>query len=161
LIYFSQRDPQWENSYFTCSNGKTVPFSQVGCGETVTAMVLSTYIDSAYTPDEVKKKYFSNPNYCSGTGVVALNNALADNGLSVEKSPSLNVLKNSLSGGEVAIVGIKFWNGETYTTHHTLAIGVDNKGNIIFNDPWFGPNTTLKNVDYEIMGSEIVKKPKI
>lgn len=158
--YYSQRDPQWEGAYFTCPDGTIVPFNKQGCGETVTAMILSTYVDSNYTPASVKNKYFSDPNYCKGANIIAVNDVLAENGLTIEKEPSIDTLKNSLLNGDVAIVNIKFWNGSEYVLHHTLATGVDGNGNLIFMDPWFGPNTNLKDINYEITNSEIVKKPR-
>jgi hypothetical protein len=124
-------------------------------------MILSSYVDDSFTPDTVKENYFSHPNYCSGSGISAVNDALVDNGLSVKKVASLKTLKSALGQGEIAIVDIKFWNGTSYTTHHSLATGVDENGKIIFMDPWFGPNTTLEGINYEVTGSEIVEKPTI
>lgn len=161
LIYYSQRDLQWKGAYFTCPDGTKVPFSSVGCGQTVAAMILSSYVDDSFTPDTVKENYFSQSYFCSGSGISAINDALIDNGLSIKKVTSLKMLKNSLSQGEIAIIDIKFWNGTGYTTHHSLATGVDTNGNIIFMDPWFGPNTSLEGVEYEIIGSEIIEKPTI
>ncbi len=157
FVYYSQRDPQWEDAYFTCPDGTTVSFANSGCGETVTAMLLSTYVNSSYTPATVKQEWFNHPNYCSGSGISTSNDILTANGFTINnKVVSETILKEYIQAGSIGWAGIII-NGNT--SHHTLITGVDENGNFIFNDPWFGPNTTLEGVNFEIMGFEIIKPP--
>lgn len=154
LVYYSQRDPQWQDAYFTCSDGKIVAFANKGCGETSVAMLLSTYVSGSYTPAVVKETWFTDPVYCGGTGISRLMDVLGSQGFSFRRGVSETALKDFVRSGSVALVTILFDGVE----HQTIATGVDGNGNFIFMDPWFGPNST-PGVGYEIMGSAVIKLP--
>lgn len=164
MVYYSQRDPRWKNKEIICSDGRKDNIENVGCGQTSVAMIIATYGNGSQTPETIADKYFSE-GYCDGTGLEELGNVLEDNGFEVESLPAgwvaYESLLNSLRNGGVALLNLHVIERDgSYYGHHSVAIGVNDNNQIIFNDPYYGPNTTLydKGLDFQIKGVRVVGK---
>jgi len=156
VCYYNQRDPRWTNYPISCGDGtSTKPLGYNGCGKTVLAMLLSTYVDPSYTPDKVIRTWFKNGNYCNG-GTAGLEFQILGQfgfkiqALTLDDAQVLEYVKN----------GWKVWEGiliDNTFSHHTLVVGGDTKP--IYNDPWYGPGTTLSGVNKKVTDTILIKPP--
>ena len=171
FIYYSQRDPLWggeaglcpydkEGNYLS-SGGTNYSFSQIGCGITVDAMLLSNYSSKKMTPIEVKDTWFTAPGYNCGSYYGPHADVLNQNGFSVTavENPSKAYIAENASYDNPIVVGVKFSqsNGEP-ATHYTLAVGTNASGEIIYQDPFFGSNIPFPR-EYEVLDAFTVVPP--
>jgi len=164
-VYYNQNDPQWGDNGFEngCTNSQGIEVPAGGrqgdssCGQTNFAMLMATYVDPSITPQTVQDEYVPWASTC-GTGFSVWRDHLEDNGFTTEtRAVSEEKLKEYVTEGEwLAWVSIEGGG----ISHHTLITGVDSDGNFIFQDPWFGPNTTLSEESYKITGFELIKPPE-
>jgi len=167
-VYYNQNDPQWGNTGFEngCENdqGIQVPAGeQQGesfCGQTAFAMLMATYVDSSITPQTVQDEYTPWASTC-GVGFSIWRDHLEDNGFTTEtKALSEENLKKYITEGDwIAWASLRVETDQGTINHHSLITGVDSDGNFIFQDPWFGQDTTLSGESVHMVGFELIKPP--
>ncbi len=162
FVYYNQKDPAWNNqeSQFECSDGSTLAFQESGCGQTVTAMIMSNYCNIDITPAEVKEKYFSDPNYCSGSTIAPHREIIRSCDIKTgnPKLGEANLKKKILEGCTI-FAGIKISTPDGIKTHQTWITDINEKGEFVFQDPWYGPNQVLNEVNYEFISGELISPP--
>ena len=110
----------------TCENGKTNVFADVGCGETITAMLMSAYVDPRFTPDIVVEEIYGYQ-WCRGTGKAQNAEILEEQGFTIV--PVIGEVERYFWGG---------WNIVGYIPgHYILIIGMRD-GNYAIYDPDHG-----------------------
>jgi hypothetical protein len=128
IVYYSQKDSRWANVKLYCQGGETDTVYRAGCGETVVSMLLSTYVDSKYTPDVVVNTYFSNGYFCHGTDWAQDLAPLRSNGFAVIPITS-DFMDSYLLSGWLIFANVP--------NHYVLIVGIDKNGYIIY-DPFYG-----------------------
>jgi hypothetical protein len=133
-VYYSQADPKWGNIVLTCENGDTDTFARRGCGETVFAMLVSTYIDPDYTPLKALDEVYGY-GYCHGTGYMRSAERLREQGFTVIQA-ALNIqsLKEYVKDGWLVWMHVEWKN----YGHEILITGVNENNNFMISDPLFG-----------------------
>lgn len=158
LVYYSQKDSRWATEGIGGDPATTL--KDYGCGETVTAMLLSSFVDQSLTPDKVLKQYYADLSP-GASYFTSIRRALESNGFVVNNLiAGPDGIAQAINDGKLVYVGIRFRNslGE-WSEHHTLGVGVTKDGKIVFNDPWFGKESTLDGVTYEIIGAAVITPP--
>lgn len=140
--YYSQNDSRWKNSpYNTGSDDAT--YGDSGCGPAAMAMVANDIGGrGAITPTSMGTLAKLTGNRDStGTNWNFINDASNVMGISSHQalSPSASYIDSQLdSGNPVILSGTKGGYGKSpYTTsgHYVVAVGKDDRGNVIINDP--------------------------
>ena len=134
VTYYSQTDPRWADIPLTCADGETARFSSRGCGETVVAMLMSTYVDPKYTPDVTLDEFYGR-GYCHGTSLTQNVEILKSNGFDV-RSPSISLLtlKNYIRAGWMAWIHVEYGS----SGHEALIVKMNNRNEFVVYDPYFG-----------------------
>lgn len=141
--YFSQNDSRWKNkSYNTGEDDAT--FGDTGCGPTAMAMAVSDLGGNGKVdPQKMGElaKITGNRDE-TGTNWNFINDASNAMGIPSRQaiSPSASYIDSELeSGNPVILSGVKGGSGleSPYTNagHYVVAVGKDNNGNVIINDP--------------------------
>jgi hypothetical protein len=166
IVYLNQGDPRWGQVQLPGGSDGNVQentYSASACGQTTLAMILATYTDPGITPVDVVNKYYPWSNY-KGTGISTAIDILVKKGYDVERlNLSPENLKKYIENGWVGFASISYKDrNDQIHTHFTLMVDVNSKGEFVYNDPYFGENTTLrdKNIDYTLTGVALVKPPK-
>ena len=142
MPYYSQNDPEYKNKPYRLSGGRgDDTIGDAGCGPTAMAMVASKVTGREYNPITMARmaeeggystQVGTTPGYFSAAG-----NALGIPNAQVE--PSANNLAQSLANGDsVVLQGARGGFGNSpYTSegHYVTATGMDDKGNVLINDP--------------------------
>lgn len=146
--YFAQGDFKGYKTIDNCT------WSYAGCGIMMGAMITKTdpvayekgfvkYWDSHHIDE---KLVYS----CSGSDLVRHVLYLESLGykftnISAGKSVAevKDEIKRLTAGGTPVWVNTKIWDGQAWIGHHTMAVGVDKNGKIIFNDPYYGEGVHL------------------
>jgi len=124
-VYYSQNDPEWGKIVMTCNNGTSSTFDDVGCGETVVAMLMSS-VDTRYTPEVVVDEIYGHE-WCRGTGKQQNADVLKSQGFTV--IPVLGDVEDYFWSG---------WNIVGYVPgHYILIVGMRN-GEYAIYDPDHG-----------------------
>jgi hypothetical protein len=150
-IYYSQKSDPWGS--ISIGGGKC-KFSNIGCGTTVTASVVSTKKNSTiYNPSYI---YYTNfPNLsCSGFGVQDVDTILRQRyNISTTRviGRNSNTLKNAVTNnvksGKKMIVGAKIYTPSGSVNHVTMIVGYNSRSKaLIFNDPLFGAGIMLETM---------------
>jgi hypothetical protein len=137
FTYFSQKDP----SFTSKEDGKTkMTLSKVGCGTTVTSMLMYNYTDTKLNPLQTRDKFFTHPNYTnSGFYYSAAEVPLEGYGFSF-KDVSSHVGSSAID--EIAqatyekpiVVGFHYKGAPS--GHYVLAVGQDSSGTPLVYDPY-------------------------
>lgn len=145
------------------------------CGQTVVTSLLATYSDPSLTPDEVTYAYYPYST-CGGTGISQSEAVLdqfgfeattvLDNSWGVLPSPETNsqneaIVKGYVNAGYDVMVG--GWFTDPYgneVPHYALAVGVDENGDLILNDPLYGANNNAADYTIQYVAAMIVAPPK-
>lgn len=155
FLYFSQTDKKYasEKTIDNCTWGKSA------CGIMVGAMV------SRMDPLEYSAEflaYFADKNVdaktvfnCEGASIERHVEFLESPGHDFQfkklSTPGATVdevkkqIKDYTSQGIPVWVATDFWDniGKKYTSHQSMAVGIDENGNIIFNDPYYGEGVSI------------------
>lgn len=167
IVYFDQGDPRWGLIQLPGGNDGNVlanTYSESSCGQTTLAEILASFTDPGITPVDVVKKYYSWSSY-KGTGFSTASDVLTNKGYEVNRlNVSTDKLKEYIKiGGYLGFTSITFKdrNGNEHS-HFTLIVDVNDKGDFVYNDPYFGKNTTLKDkgINYVIDDITLIKPPK-
>lgn len=141
--YYNQRDANWGNHLIGYSSYQVW---EVGCLLTSYAMV-STHFGSTVTPLDVAS---NSDNFSLGTAMFKLPGPPpSGHSVSYVQNPSLDQLRNSLSGGSIIIAGLSSDGGpapQHYSDHWVVLRSVDGSSFRI-NDPWYadGMNSLLSD----------------
>lgn len=138
LIYYSQKDPRWANTVLTCSNGYKTKFTNRGCGETVFAMLMSTYIDPKYTPPAVLDDFYGY-SYCIGTYASYSVGMLSKQGFTVSGLiTDSNTVRNYVKEGWFAWIQVEYYQNSKRIGHEVIITGIDSNNNFTVADPYYG-----------------------
>ncbi|MGD0523275.1 MAG: papain-like cysteine protease family protein [Candidatus Microgenomates bacterium] len=166
IVFWSQRDYRWGSLQLPGpSNGNldANTYAASACGQATLAMILASYTDPGITPVDVVKQYYPSSNY-KGTGFSIASDVLTKKGYDVERlNVSTQKLEEYIENGWLGFTSITFKDGNGNAhSHFTLIVGVNNKGDFVYNDPYFGENTTLKDkgINYTIDDITLIKPPK-
>ena len=146
FVYCSQKDPKW--AYNPVPGESDCNWGTSGCGIMAAAMIIGTQ-----TGECDPETYFQTYNerggiQCLGTGYYEHIEALES--LGYEDIPiegSTVDIKDQIE--QYTAEGIPVWvnayiyTGSQWVSHNTIATGIDDNGNIIFNDPWYGEGVTI------------------
>lgn len=138
--YYSQNDPRWKSIGYNMGNdGATIGDS--GCGPAAMSMVTSQMTGKDVDPTQMANfAKMTGDRDETGTNWSFVNKAAGAYGLSTTESinPSANFIDSQLSQGKPMILsGTSNGNKSAYTPagHYVVAVGKDNNGNAIINDP--------------------------
>lgn len=166
IVYWDQGDPRWGQVQLPGGNDGNIQantYSVSACGQTVLAMILASYTDPGITPMDVTQQYYPWSNY-KGTGFPVASDVLTKKGYDVERlNVSTQKLKEYIKNGWLGFTSITFKDrNDNIHSHFTLIVDVNSKGDFVYNDPYFGENTTLKDkgVNYTIDDITLIKPPK-
>ncbi len=135
--------------------------SKVGCGITVGAMVTRT---DPWVYYQSFKDYFKSIGKY-GPARITKNGSSMEDHISVLESLGFN-LENISDGKtsqevkekikELTAAGIPVWvNANIYASgHHTMAVGINENGEIIFNDPFYGEEVAIPDKDILIINEK-------
>ena len=141
--YYSQYDDRWGNSTYDLSSGHSVhpTISARGCGPTSMAMVVSQLTGKQYEPPQMAKLaqeggYSTN----DGTTWGYFDRVARDFSLNKETINPSNMLNYINKGMPVILSGKRdtySLNESPFTPggHFVVAVGRDDKGNVLINDP--------------------------
>ena len=138
--YYSQKDSRWANNEYSSSNSKS-NMGDAGCGPTAFAMVASKY-KQKITPDEVADDAVKS-GYRDETGTNSKFMSYEADKLGLKATRDIaptgkEILSAVRSGKSMILNGISNGGANSpYTTsgHYVVAVGADNNGNILVNDP--------------------------
>ena len=136
--YFSQNDPRWAGKAYNMG-ADNATMGNAGCGPTAMAMAVNT----AKARQEVTPMQMANMAKMTGnrdntgTNSKFIGQAAAMSGLSssqIDNPSGFDISNRVASGNPVVLLGK---GGSTYTNagHYVVAVGQDNSGNILINDP--------------------------
>jgi len=146
MVYFSQRDERWASQPFPgqCSdNPERNQIGTMGCGQTVTAMLLSSYVDPNLDPVSVTNQFYPD-SHCGGTTVYQGRDILREQDFTVEECRigTYHYARLVSEGWKIWVHGL-FSDSYRTVAHHSLivrALGSEVADGIVLNDPLFGPN---------------------
>lgn len=134
--YFSQKDARWGNTSYSANDGGTL--ADNGCGPTAMAMIVKGMrgdVNPKQIADYTKAKGY---NDSTGTNWNFVSDTASQYGLSsaINIKPTQKALDSQIANGPVLLSG-RGGNGTPYTNagHYVVAVGKDNAGNYIINDP--------------------------
>ena len=136
--YYSQNDPRWSGKgYNTGADSATM--SDAGCGPTAMAMAINTAKSRQdVTPMQMANmaKFTGNRDE-TGTNSNFIGQAATMSGLNSTQlnNPSAVDLSSQVSSGNPVVLLGKGGNAYTSAGHYIVAVGHDNNGNILVNDP--------------------------
>ena len=90
-----------------------------------------------------------------------MNDVLTANGFEIERGVPRNKLNDYIKAGNLVYAGLQFNPPDGKVTHNTLITGITSDGQYIFNDPYYGANTTLPGVKWKMIGYEVIIPPGI
>ena len=138
FMYYSQRDPRWANINLTCTNGHKSYFINQGCGETVFAMLMSTFVDLKYTPKQVLKDFYGY-SYCGGTFPTYSTDLLREQGFEIPLySISADKQKEYIKQGWIAWIHVTYTENDKQIWHESIITGIDKDDNFVIADPFYG-----------------------
>lgn len=143
--YYSQNDPRWKDTPYTQPDGseEKATMGTSGCGPTAFSMVASDLTGRNVSPVETAN-YAKNAGYRDDTGT---NWSFIDNASKAYNIPSNSIyrpdpeyVKSELENGNQMILsgtddGTQDNSAYTKAGHYVVAVGTDNNGNAIINDP--------------------------
>lgn len=136
VVYYDQTD--YKNKF--CGLSSTI--SSDGCGVTSMAMILSTFIDSSYTPPVVMQEAY-NGRYCgsgiSGTSVDFFKFSASKHGLGyqgVGKKDNLQIVLDALKSGNSLVVAHMGQGLFTNGGHYIVLTKVNEKGQVYVLDSY-------------------------
>ena len=131
--YYSQKDGPWAGMQY----GTDKTMSDVGCGPTTAAMLISNVTGEKITPDQtaqyaIKNGYLVNN---KGTSWDYFNNVGNQYGVNMKQTGNFQDVQSALSGGHPVVLTGN--GGAPYTKggHYIMAKGYDANGNILVSDP--------------------------
>ena len=139
--YYSQNDPTWKNVDYSGDMNDGATIGDTGCGPVAMSMVASQINGRDITPTELSRYAIESGNRDNtGTNWNFISNAANAYGInSTRLTPNVNTIDNEIDkGNPVILSGTSDGSGRSaYTTagHYVVAVGRDNAGNIIINDP--------------------------
>lgn len=136
--YFSQNDPRWAGKAYNMGVDNAT-MGNAGCGPTAMAMAVNTAkARQEVTPMQMASMAKMTGNRDNtGTNSKFIGQAAAMSGLSssqIDNPSGFDISNRVASGNPVVLLGK---GGSTYTNagHYVVAVGQDNSGNILINDP--------------------------
>lgn len=136
--YFSQNDPRWAGKAYNMG-ADNATMGNAGCGPTAMAMAVNTAkARQEVTPMQMASMAKMTGNRDNtGTNSKFIGQAAAMSGLSssqIDNPSGFDISNRVASGNPVVLLGK---GGSTYTNagHYVVAVGQDNTGNILINDP--------------------------
>lgn len=159
-VYFSQLDPRYKDIKVWSSDGGCT-FGFAGCGKATVAMILSSFVDSKYTPQFVTTAFWELESAATGRGG-ACQTWHADSifllrdvgGLQLGDSFDINqydltsgtkgeYMKNAIKNGWTFYVSATFTtSGNQELRHIFWVVDIDNNGDVWAYDPYFGDQKT-------------------
>jgi len=140
--YFSQNDSKWRNNkYANSTTNDNATIGDAGCAPTSMSMVVSELTGNNVTPDKMSKFALSSGYRDSnGTNSKFIDSASDKFGLSDKRvTPTSQSVINELKHGNPVILnGMSdgsYNSPYTKRGHYIVAVGTDENGNIIVNDP--------------------------
>jgi hypothetical protein len=163
FIYYSQRDPLWANIVLTCNNGRKSTFTHQGCGETSFAMLMSTFVNPKYTPDQVLSDFYGY-GFCAGTDSSYSASLLHQQGFTVEGVyTDASKVKEDIRNGWLAWIHVEYHENGRHVAHEVLITGIDENNNFILADSYYGIGSIDENKfpygESNITGFYIIKPP--
>lgn len=162
FVYYNQRDPSWAAAGGICnydSNGNTInngaynSFASIGCGITVTAMLITNYTTDELNPQQTKEKYFKYPGYNCGSYYSDHELILESvynfqiNDVSKQAGPDpLHYLVENATMENPIVLGFHY--DEVPSGHYVLVVGNDGSGNPLVMDPYSGASVSLNEDTY-------------
>jgi len=146
FVYCSQKDPEWASN--PVPGESSCNWGTSGCGIMAAAMIIGTQTGEC-DPEAYYKTYNEIGGIqCLGTGYYEHIQALGSLGyhnIPVEGSTAniKDQIEQYTAAGIPVWVNAYIYTGSKWVSHNTIATGVDDNGNIIFNDPWYGENVTI------------------
>ena len=148
VVYYDQTD---YNNKFCGLSSQTIKGS--GCGVTSMAMILSTFVDSSYTPPVVMEEAYGG-RYCgkgiSGTSVDFFKFSAAKHGLgyqSVSKKGNLQLVLDALQTGNSLVVAHMGQGLFTNSGHYIVLTKVNDKGQVYVLDSYKSRRTGWHDFD--------------
>lgn len=139
--YYSQNDPRWKNAAYNMG-ADNATMGEAGCGPTAMAMAASDITGRKINPMQMASLAKMTGNRDStGTNWNFINDSSRALGLSSTQAlnPSASYISSELDrGNPVVLSGQTGGYGQSpYTPagHYVVAVGKDNSGNVIINDP--------------------------
>ena len=145
--YYSQNDPRIKNKPYRMSNGQPTDVIETmgnrGCGPTAMAMVASKLKGgngNPYSPENMAR-IAENGNYSTQNGTMPNYFTNVGSQLGMNVTPALATADNidaMLGNGQPVIIqGASDRNDSPFTSggHYVVAVGKDDSGNVLVNDP--------------------------
>ena len=147
--YYSQSDPRWKDNAYNVGNDNAT-MDTTGCGPTAFSMIASQMTGRNVDPTETATlaKVTGNRDN-TGTNWNFINQAAGAYGISSQETenPSAQYISDQLDQGKPMILsgasgggygggfGVKSNSAYTPAGHYVVAVGKDNDGNVLINDP--------------------------
>ena len=148
--YYSQSDPRWKNNAYNVGNDNAT-MDTTGCGPTAFSMVASQMTGRNVDPTETANLAEMTGNRDNtGTNWNFINQASNAYGINSQEAenPSAQYISDQLDQGKPMILsgasgggygrggfGVKTGSAYTPAGHYVVAVGKDNDGNVLINDP--------------------------
>ena len=143
--YYSQSDPRWKNKPYNTGNDDAT-MDDSGCGPTAFSMVASQMTGRDVNPMETAQLAEVTGNRDNtGTNWNFINQAANTYGIGSQEveNPSSDYINEQLDQGKPMILsgasgggfGVKSGSAYTPAGHYVVAVGKDEQGNVIINDP--------------------------
>lgn len=132
-VYYSQKQGPWADMKY--GTDKTI--SDVGCGPTTAAMLISNVTGKNVTPIETAE-YAQRNGYVvnnKGTSWDYFNTIGNQYGVNMDQTSNFNDVESALSSGRPVVLTGNGGNPYTKGGHYIMANGFDEKGNIVVSDP--------------------------
>ena len=138
--YYSQKDARWANDDYSAGSSRG-NMKESGCGPKAMAMVASRYTKNT-TPDKIADDAIKG-GYRDNTGTNSKFISYEANKLGLKSnqnlSPSADYISSHVGNGKSLILnGVNTGSNNSAFTrsgHYVVAVGKDNNGNILINDP--------------------------
>lgn len=143
FAYYSQNDPRWANTSYTERGGRDpeATIGNSGCGPAAMGMVASQLTGKNYNPVRMARfAQMSGNRDQTGTNWRFIDDSSNALGLNSRKTmnPSAKYIQSQLNSGHPMILSGRSIGGRgafTRDGHYVVAVGTDNRGNVIINDP--------------------------
>ena len=147
--YYSQSDPRWKDNAYNIGNDNAT-MDTTGCGPTAFSMIASQMTGRNVDPTETATLAEVTGNRDNtGTNWNFINQAAGAYGISSQETenPSAQYISDQLDQGKPMILsgasgggygggfGVKSNSAYTPAGHYVVAVGKDNNGNVLINDP--------------------------
>lgn len=137
--YYSQKDPRWGSANIGNSNSELKDY---GCGISALSMVF-TYHGDRITPKIMAKEpiyYWDLISWPTSSSQVGMSGNVTLIQNTNHAGVNWNTVKSEIKNGNPVIV---FISARGKAGHYVVIHGIDNNGDYVVHDPYFGPNIFL------------------